>query len=139
MKTLAFKVIDRLFLVAYGTESPSDGEWTEYLAEVLGHGIDRTMQIIVTQGGEPTRAQRRELNDLLGGRTVPVAVLSPSARVRGTVTALSWLNKKIRAFPPSAIRDAIAYLEIPASRADLIETELLKLQAEVHEGRRSGP
>ena len=91
---------------------------------------------VFTDRGEPTAPQRRALNDPLGGRTVPVAVVSGSVRVRGTVTALSWFNRKIRAFPPWALGDAIAYLEIPASRTDLIERELHKLRIElgVHRG-----
>jgi hypothetical protein len=134
--TLAFTVIDRVFLVAYGTDSPTDEDWIEYLAELLGHGIDRTMQIIVSDGGAPTWAQSRELNRLVAGRKVPIAVLSQSAQVRGLVTVLSWFNRKIKAFPPYAIREAMAYLEIPSTRTDLIERELGKLQAEVREGSR---
>jgi hypothetical protein len=133
MKNVAIKVIDRLFLVAYGTAGPTDDEWDAYLDMVKRHGIERTMQIIYTDGGEPSAPQRRALNELLGGYPVAVAVVSSSVRVRGTVTALSWFNRKIRAFPPSGLRDAIAYLEIPASRVELIERELLKLRLEVRQ------
>jgi hypothetical protein len=133
-KTMVAKVIDRLFLVVYGTANPTDEEWDAYLELVKRHGIDRTMQLIFTEGGEPSAPQRRKLNELLGGHPVPVAVVSGSVRVRGTVTALSWFNRKIRAFPPSAMHDAIAYLEIPASRQDLIEREMQKLRGEL--GRR---
>ena len=125
---MAFKVVDRLFLVMYGTERPTDEEWGVYLKLVTAHAIDRTMQLIFTDGGEPSAHQRRVLNDLLKGRIVPVAVVSCSARVRGTVMALSWFNRKIRAFPPSALRDAIAYLEIPLSRQALIEREMAELR-----------
>jgi hypothetical protein len=137
MKNVAIKVIDRLFLVVYGTTDPTDEEWDAYLELVKRHGIDRTMQLIFTEGGEPSAPQRRKLNELLGGHPVPVAVVSGSVRVRGTVTALSWFNRKIRAFPPSAMGDAIAYLEIPASRTDLIEREVRQLQAELGQGRRA--
>ena len=128
MKNMAFKVIDRLFIVAYGTEDPTDDEWVTYLQDVERHGIDRTMQLISTEGGGPTSTQRRYLNELLAGRSVPVAVMSGSAAIRGVVTALSWFNRKIRAFPPTGLRDTITYLEIPRSRADMIERELTKLR-----------
>ena len=95
------------------------------------------MQLICTDGGEPSASQRRVLNELLEGRTVPVAVVSSSVRVRGTVTALSWFNRKIRAFPPTALREAVAYLEIPASRTDLIARELEQLRTELGRGRRA--
>jgi hypothetical protein len=137
MKNLAIKVIDRLFIVVYGTADPTDDEWKGYLDLVERHGVTRTMQLICTDGGEPSSAQRRLLNDLLGGRTVPVAVVSGSTRVRGTVTALSWFNRKIKAFPPADLRDALAYLEIPASRTDLIEREIGSLRDELGQARRA--
>jgi hypothetical protein len=137
MKNMAITVIDRLFIVVYGTTNPTDEEWRDYLALVERHGIDRTMQLIATDGGGPTSVQRRILNEILAGRAVPVAVVSGNARIRGTVTALSWFNRSIRAFPPSGLRDAIAYLEIPASRTDLIMREMARLRHELGQGRRA--
>jgi hypothetical protein len=137
MRNIAIKVVDRLFIVVYGAGDPTDDEWQEYLTLVRRHGVDRTMQLVFTEGGEPTSAQRRLLNELLAGRPVPVAVVSASARVRGTVTALSWFNRTIRAFPPQGLRDALDYLEIPVSRMDLIQREVACLRAELAQGRRA--
>ncbi len=137
MRNIAIKVVDRLFIVVYGARNPSDDEWQDYLDLVEAQGIDRTMQLIFSDGGEPTSTQRRLLNELLGGRPVPVAVVSASARVRGTVTALSWFNRRIRAFPPSGLRDALEYLEIPLSRIELIEREVTLLREELTQPRRA--
>jgi len=137
MKNMAIKVIDRLFLVVYGATDPTDEEWSDYLTQVQRHGIDRTMQLIRTDGGEPTSAQRDKLNRLLAGRHVPVAVVTDKARVLLTVTALSWFNRQIRRFPVSGLRDAIAYLEIPASRTELIQREVKRLQEELERGRQA--
>jgi len=137
MRNMAFKVIDRLFIVVYGAHDPTDEEWIFYLQDVERHGIDRTMQLISTDGGGPTATQRRYLNELLAGRSVPVAVMSSSSAIRGVVTALSWFNRKIRAFAPSGLRDAIAYLEIPASRSDLIEREMNKLRRSLDDYERA--
>lgn len=131
MANMATKVVDRLFLVVYGAAPPTAAEWSAYLELVRAHGVERTMQLIFTDGGEPSAAQRVALNELLGGRAVPVAVVSDRIRVRGTVTALSWFNRKIRAFPTSAVRDAIAYLEIPVSRLEILEREVQKLRLEL--------
>jgi hypothetical protein len=65
------------------------------------------------------------------GRAVPVAVLSESARVRVTVTALSWLNLRIKVFPPSGLSEALDFLDVPASRGELIAGTLQKLRAEL--------
>jgi len=137
MRTIAYKVLDRLFLLVLRTEEPTDEEWTTYLGVVEAHGIDRTQQLIVTEGGVPTRTQRRYLSERLARRNVPVAVITGNTAVRSIVTAMSWFNRKIRAFPPSGFRDAIAYLQIPASRTELIEREMAKLKAELEDGRRA--
>lgn len=128
MRNIAIKVVDRLFIVVYGPDGPSDEEWEGYLKDVERHGIDRTQQLIVTPGGGPSAAQRTRLNALLAGRSVPVAVMSDSTRIRSVVTALSWFNRLIRAFPLTGLHDALAYLEIPASRADLIDREIRRLR-----------
>jgi hypothetical protein len=137
MKNMAFKVIDRLFLVVYGASNPTDEEWKYYLEVTEQHGIDRTTQLIFTDGGGPTSTQRKYLNDLLAGRTVPVAVISGSATIRGVVTALSWFNRKIKAFPPSGLGDALAYLEVPATRAELIDREMNKLRLTLGDDKRA--
>jgi hypothetical protein len=137
MKHMAVTVIDRLFVVVYGATNPTDDEWRGYLDRVKRDGIERTMQLVHTDGGGPTIAQRGELNELLGGLQVPVAVVTGSARVLLTVTALSWFNRRIRAFPPSGLCEAIAYLEIPASRTDLIRREIVRLQEALGPGRQA--
>lgn len=128
MPNLAVKVIDRLFVVVYGATDPTDQEWQGYLRQVELHGVDRTMQLVCTDGGEPTTSQRRALVHVMGTRQVPVAVLSGSVRVRGTVTALSWFNPKIRAFAPTGLLEALAYLEVPVSRGELIAREIIRLR-----------
>lgn len=128
MIRMAVRVLDRLFLVVYGATSPTDRAWCEYLDLVKRQGIDGTIQLVVTDGGGPTAAQRRALGELLAGRSVPVAVVSGSLPVRALVTAMSWFNRSIKAFPSRELRCAVAYLEIPASRVELIEAELGKLR-----------
>ena len=75
MKHMAYRVIDRLFLVVFGAAGPTDDEWMRYLGSVQRHAIDRTMQLVVTDGGLPTYAQRRYLSDLLPAVPCP----SPSS------------------------------------------------------------
>jgi len=135
MKTMATTVIDRLVIVALGTTDPSDEEWKEYLKLIERQGIERTQHLIVTEGGEPAFGQRRQLNALVAGRKVPVAVVSASPWVRATVAVLSWFNRRIKPFPASRLRDAIAYLEIPSTRIDLITRKLDELRRELRAPR----
>ncbi len=136
MKRMAFNFIDRLFLVVHGPEAPADAEWAGFLEAVEAQGIERTVQLVLTEGGRPTWAQRRRMARLLAGRTVPIAVLSSSATHRGVATVLSWFNRKIRAFPASSagLLDALVFLEVPRLRADLIARELIRLRASVGVG-----
>lgn len=123
-RNLAYKVIDRVFLVAYGTEAPTDEEWAAYLGEIERQGVDHTLTIIITGGSGPTAAQRRHLERVIAGHEVPVAVLSDSAAVRAMVAVMSWFNRRLRAFPPEQIYAALSHLEIPTSRAELIQQEI---------------
>ena len=142
MRTMAATVIDRLVIVAYGAGPPTEPEWLDYVRLIARQGVERTMQLVFTEGGEPTAVQRRQLDALFAGRAVPVAIVSDSARVRGTAMLLSWVNRQVKAFRPSQLGDALAYLEIPTTRGDLIERELRKLVSEVEglhvPARRSG-
>ena len=94
------------------------------------------MQLVATKGGGPTSTQRKYLNDLLAGRHVPVAVMSSSTAVRGVVTALSWFNRKIKAFPPEGLADALTYLEIPNPIA-FIRHEMAKLRTSLGRDERA--
>jgi hypothetical protein len=126
---MAFKVIDRLFVVVY-VGDPSGAEWSAYLSALHRHGIERTSHLVFTDGGGPNAAQRRYLEKVLAGRQVPVAVVSGNVTVRAVVTVLSWFNRRTRAFPrtDAGLRDALAYLEVPASRTELIASERDKLR-----------
>jgi hypothetical protein len=139
VRTLVFAVIDRLFVVVYGTESPADAEWTNYLAEIVRQGGDKTLHLIVTEGGAPKSAQRRELNDRFGDARWPAAVVSSSAWVRARVTVHSWCNRRTKAFRPAGLREALVFLEIPATRHELITHELRKLRSQLHEPRNEKP
>jgi hypothetical protein len=137
MKNMAYKVVDRLFLVVYGVANPTDAEWMAYLRTVERHGIDRTVQLVFTRGGRPTSSQSQYLTRLLAGRKVPVAIVSANRAVRGVSMAMSWFNPKIVVFSPANLPEALAYLEIPASRIDLIQNEAMKLRRELETPRQA--
>ena len=139
MRNMGFAIIDRLLVVLY-VGSPTDAEWVAYIDAVQRNGIERTSHLVFTEAGGPNAKQRRYLNNALAGRDVPVAVVSGNVYIRSVVTVLSWFNRKIRAFPgtDSGLRDALAYLEIPASRAELITRERDKLRASLSTAAQDG-
>jgi hypothetical protein len=131
VSNLAVTIVDRLFIVVCGVGGPTDAEWAAYLDLVRRNGVDRTMQIVATEGGGPTSAQRHKLEELLAGRVVPVVIISNSIRVRWRVAIMSCLGRQTRAFRPSDLREALSFLEIPVSRAGLIEREVCRLRQAV--------
>lgn len=131
MKNMTFKVINNLFVVVYGPLNPTDEEWYGYMAAVRKAGIDRTVQLIVTEGGGPTSTQRKFLNELLGGAQVPVAVLTTSVTVRGIITALGWFNRGIRGFSPSDLRGALAHLNVSPFEHERVATTIKTMSGEI--------
>ena len=95
------------------------------------HGVVRTTQLILTAGGVPTSMQIERLKALVDGRPVPTAVVSSRARVRGTVTALSWLGAPARAFRPEELLDALVFLEMSPRRREAVERVVARLRDEL--------
>ncbi|HEY6559062.1 MAG TPA: hypothetical protein VI072_17380 [Polyangiaceae bacterium] len=62
-----------------------------------------------------------QLNTLMGGRTVPTAVVSSSMAVRFVISVFALTNPGIRGFAPSHLGDAIAYLELKPDECALVE------------------
>jgi hypothetical protein len=131
MKSMAHTVVDRTLIYVLGLGPPTDEAWNACLDVVERSRVDWTMHLVWSDGGVPTITQRARLKAIIAGRPVPTAVVSASARVRGTVTALSWFGAPAKAFRPADLRDAIAFLKIPASRTELIMRELARLRAEL--------
>jgi hypothetical protein len=113
-----------LMILVHSRGSPSDQEWDGYLAEMTKHDPEKLLTLVFTDGGAPSAGQRKVVNDFLEGRTSRCAVITKSPIGRGVVSALSWFNPKIKAFPPNAIDDAMRYLglqtvQFPAVRHQL--------------------
>ncbi len=116
--TLLYDVTPELVVLVHGDDHPSGADWEGYLAALGKLGaIPRSGVLVVTDGAGPSPTQREAMNTRYAVQ-VRVAVVTASPVARGMVTVLSWFNKLIRAFPPPAIRDALAYLQVDASRHD---------------------
>jgi hypothetical protein len=131
MASMAFDIIDRLVIVVYGRSAPTSGDWDAFLRFVRDTGIDRTTHLVYSDGGRPSAAQSAQLSDLIDGREVPRAILTDSPRIRVAARIAGLLARRIRAFSPSGLRDALAYLEVPASRIEVIGPKLDELRAAV--------
>lgn len=131
MKNVAFKIMGTWLLSAYGEDSPTKDEAAECLNILKTLDLNKLRILIYSKGGAPSAAQRKDMNEVVKGHEIPVAVLTSSKVARGAVTALSWFNSNMKAFAPEAERDAFHYLQIPPEQHDLFSLELKKLIAEV--------
>lgn len=120
-----------IMVVVHTSSPPSDEEWAAYIDGLATSDLQTLRSIVFTDGGAPNSAQRKTINDVLEGRQVPGVVISPSALVRGVVTALAWFNPGLKAYPPERFEDAVAYLELSPIEIDRVWETLEKLRAQL--------
>jgi hypothetical protein len=119
-KTMAFRVIEGVFVVVHGKANPEDDEWTDYLEYYKQFGRNSLKTLILTEGGGPSTKQRGQMNEALQGSTPIIALCTDSKVVRGIVTAISWFNSNIKAFPREQTQAALAYLSVNDQQAKYI-------------------
>lgn len=100
-----------LLVAVYGERSPSDAEWSRYMATMRKITVDDSL-LIFSWGGGPTMKQRRELEEAVTHHQGRVAVVTESRIARGIVKAISWTGKQIKAFDFSRRDAAFEYLEL---------------------------
>ncbi len=109
-----------IMVVIHTSRPPSDAEWKEYVDGVESLELETARSIVITDGGAPSAQQRKRLNDVLGGRQPEGVVISPSTFVRGVVTALSWFNPGLKAYPPEDFDKACQYLRLSPTEIEEI-------------------
>lgn len=133
--SLAFAKVGACFGLVCGGASPSDAEWDGYL-DFLRAGLfpgARPKTIVLSNGGSPTAAQRRRLNELTApyAEGAKVAVMTSSPAVRGVVTALAWFSKMYRSFALGEIDEALRFLEIGGYEATLVKEMIRELTSKL--------
>lgn len=139
MKNMVFKLIGNCLLMVHNADPPTQEDADAFLRMLKAHDVTRLRSLVLTEGGAPTAAQRKQFNELLDGRNHLTAVVTDRTMVRGIVTAFSWFNPKIKAFPPESMEDALRYLEIRPSEFRTILTEAAKLKQSVSSGAAAPP
>jgi hypothetical protein len=139
MRNFAFKLAGNLLISYYTDNSPSNDEADAALEVFRNMNFERLRSLSFTRGGTHTAAQRKKLHDVLAGRELKTAVVTDAHFVRGVVTATSWFNKSVKAFPFSAWEDAFAYLDIPPGQHDRIWDIIKALEAEVEKSHENAP
>lgn len=119
MKNMAFANVGTVMLAIHTSAAPTDAEWSAYLGAFKKiPDLASVRCIAFTDGGAPTTKHRKDLNELLGGRSGLAAVVSASVLVRSVVTALTWFNPLVKAFAPENVDEAYSYLKLTPVEVD---------------------
>lgn len=95
---LAWRFDGRLLVAMHGFKSPTNVEWQRLLNEGVACGMGAHLRIvIVSHGGGPDGAQRKELGRVIGPAPAPTVVMTGSALVRGITSALTFFNPHMKA------------------------------------------
>jgi hypothetical protein len=136
MKSMVFKIVGNVHIVIHGTSEPRDEDWRLYMDAVRDEeqktvDFARIRTLVFSAGGGPSAKHRREINEFLGGRVTPVAIVTSSTLMRGVVTALQWFNPLARAFSSDNVASALQFLGTSSSEAITVWTEAKMLQSSV--------
>lgn len=124
LRSMAFTVVGDLLVLCHSKAPPSDEEWEEWIER--GRRGAHSGVLVSSAGGAPNSAQRARLSQMVNVMDAPppFVLLTESAMVRSVLTAFSWLltsKQKLKALPPSAVGEAIAWLGVSVPEARVQE------------------
>lgn len=133
MPTMAHGRLDldgrSLLFVLHGREPPTDAEWDGWLgvlrAEAAARSGDfsRSSNLVLSDGGGPSTAQRTEVNNIVAVATVEprVALVTESVVVRTLARGLSLFNPSFAVFDPASFRRAVIHVGLGGHEAAVLE------------------
>jgi len=136
MKSMVFKIVGNVHIVIHGTTDPIEEDWRLYMNAVRSEerkmaDFGKMRTLVFSAGGGPNAKHRKEINEFLGGRATPVAIVTSSTVMRGVVTALQWFNPLARAFSPDNVVAAMQFLGTSDGESSVLWAEAKKLQTSV--------
>lgn len=130
---LAFDRLGACFVLVQGERDATDEEWSRWVDFVVrgGNDLERNIRVlVVSAGGSPTPKQRARIHEVMPkmGGGVPTAIVTSSRIGRVVVSTMALFNSEVRAFAPSELDRALAYLGVP----DASQPALRALVARLH-------
>jgi hypothetical protein len=123
-------IIGRIFIALHTKTPPSDAEWAPMCASIANTSTlaPNAGGLVFTDGGAPSTAQRKQLNDAMNGRDLPIAVMSHALIPRFVNASISLFIKSIRSYSPEEFPQAIEYLQITQEERQTLTPILLELR-----------
>ncbi|MFT3769885.1 MAG: hypothetical protein QM820_31020 [Minicystis sp.] len=131
MKNVAYTQVGSVVICYYNADAPTDRDHRESIEFFRTLDFKYVKVLAITEGGSPSTIQRKEFNEALKGHEIPLAVVTDSRLVRGTLTAYGWFNRNIRAFSWADFLDALTYLKVQEKNYEKFLGEVQKLQDQV--------
>ncbi len=110
---MVWRRLGRFVVTVHSEREPLDEEWSRYVASAREYLplLDQRI-LVISGGGAPNAAQRRQLVTLLEGGLAPTAILTGSWLMRGAGTAVSWFNPSLRVFGLDGLAQAMDHLQL---------------------------
>lgn len=110
---MVWRRLGRFAVTVHSERAPLDEEWSRYVASAREYlPLVEQRILVISAGGAPNAAQRRQLVTLLEGALAPTAILTGSWLMRGAGTAVSWFNPSLRVFGLDGLAQAMDHLQL---------------------------
>ncbi|MFO0683225.1 MAG: hypothetical protein U0234_14305 [Sandaracinus sp.] len=134
MTSLAFDRIGSCFVLVQGERDATDEEWSRWVDFVVrgGNDLQRDIRVLViSAGGSPTPKQRARIHEVMPrmGGGIPTAIVTSSRIGRAVVSTMALFNSEVRAFAPSELDRAVAYLGVPEASRPALRASVVRLHA----------
>lgn len=120
-----------LLVACQSSEAPSDVEWDELIAAAIQMRRSRGQfrLLVHTDGGHPNRFQVERLKRSGAVDCHPsTAVISPHGIVRFVISAMTFMNPRIKSFTPDELSAAYQHLELAAADTPAVEHTVERLK-----------
>ena len=126
-------IIGRIFIAIHTKTAPSEAEWSPMCASIANTSklAANAGGLVFTDGGAPSPAQRKQLNEAMGGNDIPIAVMSHALIPRFVNASISLFIKSIRSYSPEEFPQAIEYLQITQEERKVLTPILLEVQQQM--------
>lgn len=129
-ETFVAKVMGRFVVFVHDKESPPEPDWDKVLDLYRSLPNLRQMRsIVITEGAAPDAAQRKRLNEVLGGFKYPASIVTSSAFVRAVVTALRWFMPEMSAFAPGDETKMFDHVGASQHEREMLRAGIAELRA----------
>jgi hypothetical protein len=147
-RNMAYEMVSlggrRVYVALHTRDAPSSDEWDGWVAlldknaKEDGFDLERTPNLVVTDGGAPDREQRTAVNVIVSqAKTLPsVALVTDSIVVRSMVRAFSIFNPRVAVFAPADFNRALTHIGLATSTRPELVARLTALADESLAGRR---